>query len=230
MTENEKIIVVSGIDSGVGKSLVSGLLARWLMESGKTVITMKMVQTGCNGLSRDIVEHRKLANVSLLEEDAMGLTCPYIFSQPFTPHLASRIERRSIDPEVIAESAYQLAASYDRLVIECSGGLFVPLTESTAVIELIATHGWSTLLVTTPAPGSINHTRSSLAALKSRDIPIQGVIYNLKDGGETDHRVIDDTRNVFGRDLAEMGLSGRICDLPQVDCTESYCVDFSPLF
>lgn len=228
--ENEKIIVVSGIDSGVGKSVVSGLLARWLHESGKTVITMKMVQTGCSGISRDIIEHRKLANVSLQEEDAMGLTCPYMFSEPFSPHLASRLAGRYIDPEIIAESAYQLAEAYDKVIVEGVGGLFLPLTEATAVIDLIAAHGWRTLLVTTPMVGSINHTRASLAALEARDIPIKGLIYNLKGAGETDHRVIDDTRNVFNRDLAETGLSGRMCDLPLVDCTESYCVDFSPLF
>lgn len=229
-TEQDKIIVVSGTDSGVGKSVVSGLLARWLHESGRTAITMKMVQTGCTGISSDIVEHRKLSNVSLQEEDAMGLTCPYLFSQPFYPLLASRLDRRYIDPEIIADSAYQLAESYDHVIVEGTGGLFVPLTDETSIIDLIDAHGWSTLLVTTPVTGTINHTCGSLEALENRNIPIQGLIYNLKTVAEIDHRVIDDTRNVLNRYLDKMGLAGRMCDIPQVACTESYCVDFSSIF
>ena len=63
-----KIIAVTGIDTGIGKTVATGLLARWLGESGFRVITMKMVQTGCSGLSEDIIEHRKLSGSSLLDD------------------------------------------------------------------------------------------------------------------------------------------------------------------
>ena len=51
---------VSGTDTGVGKTIVTGMLARNMLQEGKSVITQKLIQTGCEGISEDIIEHRKI--------------------------------------------------------------------------------------------------------------------------------------------------------------------------
>lgn len=191
---------------------------------------MKMVQTGGSDLSQDIVEHRKLARTSLQEADAMGLTCPYIFTQPLPPHLAARLDGRYIDPDIIAESAHQLADEYDQVIMETCGGLFTPLHDDTHVIDYIGAQGWSTLLVATPVSGGVNHTLALLEAVVQRAIPLQGLVYNLHGCDTIDARVIDDGRRVLDHHLERHGQNVRICDLPPVSCTESYCVDFSSLF
>ncbi len=177
MTKSDKknIIVVSGIDTGIGKTIATGLMARWLKESGSSVITMKMVQTGCSRMSEDILEHRKLSGMSLQEEDAVGLTCPYIFSVPCSPHLAARLDGSYINPDVITSSARQLSEIYDYVLVEGVGGLFVPLNDQLTVIDLVAANSWPTILVTGPRLGSINHTLAALDALKSRADEIAGI-------------------------------------------------------
>ena len=230
MAEYPKVIVVSGIDTGIGKTVVTGLLARWFKDNGINAITMKMAQTGCSTMSEDIMEHRKLAGQEMAEEDAMGITCPYVFSVPCSPHLAARLDGRLLDTEVIAKAAEQLAADYSHVLMEGVGGLFVPLNDTTMVIDLIAEKKWPVILVTGPQLGSINHTLSALEAIDRRNLSLVGLIYNLDGSRTTDPRIVDDSRRLFSERMADIGCEGKICDVPDVSCTESYCVDFSILF
>ena len=225
-----KIIVVSGIDTGIGKTVATGLMARWFKDNGIRAITMKMAQTGCSGLSEDIVEHRKRAGQQMFEEDAMGITCPYVFPVPCSPHLAARLDGRIIDPEVIHGAAEELAGDYDYVLLEGAGGLFVPLNDSTLIIDLCADRKWPVILVTGPRLGSINHTLASLEALDRRNIELAGLIYNREGSRAIDPRIVDDSRALFAEKIGDYGCQNKICDLPEVSCTESYCVDFSALF
>ena len=60
MNEKGKVIFITGIDTNIGKTFATGLLARALARKGERVITQKMVQTGCELVSEDIEMHRKL--------------------------------------------------------------------------------------------------------------------------------------------------------------------------
>ena len=230
VAEIPKVIVVSGIDTGIGKTVVTGLLARWFKDNSIKAITMKMAQTGCTGISEDIIEHRKLAGQELVEEDAMGITCPYVFPVPCSPHLAARLEGRMVDTEVITNAAQELVKEYGTVLVEGVGGLFVPLNEDTMVIDLCAEENWPVILVSGPRLGSINHTLAALEALDQRNISLVGLIYNLDGSKSTDPRIVDDSRRLFAERLVNSGAAGKICDLPDVSCTESYCVDFSVIF
>lgn len=230
MTTRGKIMVVSSIDVGIGKTVATGLMARWFKDSRIPAITMKMVQTGGEGLSKDIIAHRNLADMEMLEEDAMGLTCPYVFSVACGPHLAARLDGRIIDPGVIVNAARELAKTYEYVLLEGVGGLFVPLTETTLAIDLCEAEKWPVILVTGPRFGTINHTLAALEALDRRDMTLQGLVYNLDGSSTTDPRIVADSRHLFAERIAELDCKDRICDIPDVSCTESYCVDFSPLF
>ena len=55
MKSGGKVVCVSGIDTGIGKTVITGLMARYLGRAGGRVITHKIVQTGCVGMSEDIL-------------------------------------------------------------------------------------------------------------------------------------------------------------------------------
>ncbi|MDE6263708.1 MAG: AAA family ATPase, partial [Paramuribaculum sp.] len=77
MREGEgEIIFVSGTDTDAGKSYATGWLAAQIAKEGKSVATMKFVQTGNVGYSEDIEVHRRIMGTGLLPEDALGLTAP----------------------------------------------------------------------------------------------------------------------------------------------------------
>ncbi len=206
------ILFVTGIDTGVGKTLATGHLAAAFASTGRRVITQKLVQTGCDGASEDILEHRRIMQCGLLPDDQAGLTCPYCFSFPASPHLAAAREGRRIDVDTIIQAADTLAQRHDILLIEGAGGLCVPLNEETTILDLLTRQRWPTVLVSTPRLGSINHTLLSLDALRVRDIPIAGILYNLHPGNHPE--IVADTRRVIRRALLAINPAASLVDLP----------------
>ncbi|MDR2269325.1 MAG: dethiobiotin synthase [Sphingobacterium sp.] len=172
------IYFVSGIDTGIGKSYATGLLAKQWNAKGIRTITQKLVQTGNIGISEDITLHRKLMGIPFTKEDKQKITMPEIFSYPASPHLAAKLDKRKIDFEKIRQATTQLSQCYDAVLIEGAGGLMVPLTEDYLVIDYIAEMDYPLLFVTSGKLGSINHTLLSLEAIAKRKINLHTVIYN----------------------------------------------------
>ncbi|VEI44978.1 dithiobiotin synthetase [Actinobacillus equuli] len=77
-----------------------------------------MIQTGCEGVSSDILHHRQMQNMPLTQEDKDGITCPYLFRYPCSPHLAAEMENITIDTHKIAEASRLLAEKYDYVLLE----------------------------------------------------------------------------------------------------------------
>jgi dethiobiotin synthetase len=204
------VIAVSGIDTGVGKTVVTGRLAAALLETGRKVVTQKIVQTGTDGVPEDIIEHRRLMGLPLLEVDRSGLTCPYIFSYPSSPHLAARLEGREIDVMTIRRATYNLQRRFDIVLLEGAGGLLVPLTDDLLFADYIRDAGYPLLLVTQPRLGSINHTLLSIEACLKRGIPLKAVIFNRF--GDPGGPIADDTREVIRRFLGRTGSPAPVID------------------
>ena len=204
------ICFVAGIDTAIGKTVATGLLARAMLAGGRRVITQKIVQTGSGFPAEDIVKHREMMGITLTDEDRSGLTCPYVFQYPASPHLAARMEGQVIDCGRITAGTAALAGIYDDVVIEGAGGLHVPLNESTTVLEYLAVRKYPVLLVSSSRLGSINHTLMSLELLASRGITLLGLVYNRY--READPEIGEDSKLVFGRHLARMG-----CPVPIIE-------------
>lgn len=221
-----KTIAVCGIDTGVGKSLVSGLLAKYLLAQGRSVITMKLVQTGCAGRSEDILLHRQLMGIDWQPADEQGLTCPYCFTLPASPHLAAEQAGAAIEPARLDQAADSLAAQFDQLIVEGAGGLLVPLTRSLLFLDYLQQRGWPLLLVTSPRLGSINHTLLSLEAIQQRGMNLLGLLYNLH--GSHPSELVRDSFQVFQDALGRCGFPRKIVLLP--DRRESRSVNWDALF
>ena len=172
------IYFVSGIDTDIGKTVATGVLAKQLLQQGKSVITQKPVQTGCQNIADDIAVHRKIMGISLQEADKQRLTMPEIFSYPASPHLAARLDSRTLDLDKIRTATQQLAAQYEIVLVEGAGGLMVPLTENLLTIDYIQQQAYPVILVTSGQLGSINHTLLSFAALKQYGIQLHSLIFN----------------------------------------------------
>lgn len=173
-----EVIFISGIDTDAGKTYMTGMYARKLMEQGKKVITQKFIQTGNADFSEDIEAHRRIMGTGLLPEDRRRITAPVIFTYPASAQLAARIDGKTIDLSVIERATEELASNYDVVLIEGAGGLMVPVSDDYFTIDYIAQHELPLILVTNGVLGSINHTMLSLEAIKARNIRLKGVIYN----------------------------------------------------
>ncbi|MBE9487652.1 MAG: ATP-dependent dethiobiotin synthetase BioD [Bacteroidetes bacterium] len=179
---NKGTYFISGIDTDAGKSYVTGIIAKRLMEEGKSVITHKFIQTGCDDFkafrSIDIAIHRKIMGNGYYDEDIDGTTSPCTFAYPASPHLASEMENRVIDFPAIEKSLNLLKNKFDIVLTEGAGGLVVPLTKTYNTLDYICDHKLPLIFVTSGRLGSINHTILSLEVAKSRGVDVVAVAYN----------------------------------------------------
>lgn len=173
---------VTGIDTDAGKSYATAIIARELIQSGRSVITQKFIQTGTDDtpgtISEDIMTHRRIMGIPLQEVDLDGTTCPETFRFPSSPDLAARLENRTVDLAKIAASTEILEKAYDIVLIEGAGGLLVPLNGEYTTADYITDHNLPVMLVTSPRLGSVNHTLLTLEVCRNRGIELAGVIYN----------------------------------------------------
>ena len=154
------VYFVSGIDTDIGKSYATGYIAHTWNGQGIRTITQKLIQTGNDGISEDIVLHRRIMDTGLLPEDREGLTMPEIYSYPCSPHLAAEIDGRPIDFCKIEKATTVLSDRYDAVLLEGAGGLMVPLTRELLTIDYIAQKGYPLIYVTSGRLGSITgHVR-----------------------------------------------------------------------
>ena len=180
------VLFISGIDTDIGKTYATGMIAKALMQQGVNVITQKLVQTGVAinsdsgemNIADDIVTHRQLMEMAMQPCDFDFTTCPFRYEKPASPHLAAKLANTVLDPEIITKSTQQLQANYDIVLLEGAGGLLVPITEQLLTLDYIAEEGYPVILVTSGRLGSINHTLLSLEAIKACGLTVHSVIYN----------------------------------------------------
>lgn len=189
----EKVYFVSGIDTDAGKTIATGYISRELLSEGVRVVTQKLIQTGNEGLSEDILKHRQIEGRDLLVEDLDHTSNPLIYSYPCSPHMAIAIDGKEPRYDLAKQSTEKLSQKFDKVLLEGAGGLMVPLTLSKLTIDYVRDEGLPVILVTTAKLGSINHTILSLEALQSRGIPLAILIYNK--GIATDDKITLETES-----------------------------------
>ncbi|WP_201607095.1 dethiobiotin synthase [Psychrobacter okhotskensis] len=207
------VLFISGIDTDIGKTYATGMVAKALMQQGVNVITQKLIQTGVSvncdtgemNIADDIVTHRQLMNMPLQPCDLDFTTCPFRYEKPASPHLSAALANAVLDPEIITKFTQQLQQSYDIVLLEGAGGLLVPITEQLLTLDYIATQGYPVILVTSGRLGSINHTLLSLEAIKARGLTVHSVIYNhIHDSAaQTDKQIADSTIDYLKNYLAQ---------------------------
>ena len=212
------ITCVSGIDTDIGKSIVTGLLAKSLLEAGLSVITQKIAQTGGRGIAEDIRIHRQIMGIELQSEDKNGLTCPYVFEKACSPHLAAELAGQSIDLSRVSSATENLRAEYDHVVLEGVGGLLVPLSRAYTFLDYLEEQGYPLILVSSPRLGSINHTLSALELARNRGVAVKGIVYNCYT--ESDRVITEDSRKVFLAALLYYGFPEKIVELQNTNSTE----------
>ncbi|MEQ8628789.1 dethiobiotin synthase [Ekhidna sp.] len=157
---NQKIIV-AGIDTETGKTVASAILCQALKaDYWKPVQAGDLENTDSHKVKRWVPE-------TTIHPEAYQLTLP------MSPHAAATIDNISIE-----ESRLQIPTTENSLIIELAGGLMVPMREDYLNIDWVASTGLPVVLVSNYYLGSINHTLLSLYALKSRNIPLIGIIFN----------------------------------------------------
>ena len=168
---------ITGTDTGVGKTVVTAAVALALKNRGSDVGVMKPIETG---VSPSKVSQSDAARLRAIveSEDQLGAICPYQFAWPVAPLAAAQTERRTINPDVIRKVYRLLSSRYDCTVVEGVGGVSVPITPSTDVMDLIVRLKLPAVVVGRVGLGGINHALLTIEALRRRRIPIIALVLN----------------------------------------------------
>ena len=196
---NKKSIFITGTDTGVGKTIVAGLLARFLLEKGLDTVTQKWIQTGCDRFSEDIDTHLKLMMKTRSEyERHISDMEPCILKFPASPHLSANLEGKKIDKDDIICSWQRLEAAFEAVVVEGAGGIMVPVDDETMIVDMCEDSGMSVVIVAPNRLGSINQTVLTVEALQKRNIDIVGVVFNRL-SREVDEQIAADNPHIINR-------------------------------
>jgi dethiobiotin synthetase len=163
------IRLVTGTDTGVGKTVAAAALAHRARGAGLRVRYVKPVQTGVRpGAPGDADFVRAAADVDAREL----LRLP----EPLAPAVAAERAGRPIDGAALAAEARRLAEGIDLLLVEGAGGLLVPLDARWTVADLAASLGAELVVVVRPGLGTLNHTALTLEAARARGLPVAGLV------------------------------------------------------
>jgi len=161
--KRNKQYFVTGIDTDVGKTVVSAILVEALAAD-----YWKPVQAGSLDFTDTNTVQQLVSNPT-----SHFFKETYRLGTPASPHYAAKLDGIEIDFQ-----SFQIPETNQNLIIEGAGGLFVPLNNDFLIIDLIQRFNIPVVLVAKFYLGSINHTLSSIDALQKRNIPIAGIIFN----------------------------------------------------
>ncbi|MEK7702451.1 MAG: dethiobiotin synthase [Nitrospirota bacterium] len=178
-----KGIFITGTDTGVGKTMIAGALARMLQSRGINVGVMKPIETGCGKrvIPKDAVYLKKAAKV----DDAFFEVAPYCFCDPIAPWPASLREKRKISMRKIVTQYRSLQKKHSIMIVEGAGGLLVPITENKDMLDLMLEMNLPVLLVARAGLGTLNHIRLTVEYGKQHGIVFAGVILNQTKQSQT---------------------------------------------
>ena len=204
----KKGIFITGTDTEVGKTVVTGLLAQYLLGKTWSVITQKWVQSGCEGFPEDIAVHlhwmgRTREGIANYQE----AVCPYVFALPASAHLAAEAQGRAIDLAVIKQAYERLAARFEWVLVEGMGGALVPYSRKALLLDLVDELDLPVLIVAKNKLGAINHTLLTIEAIQARGLTVLGIVFN---GPEHEPDAISEDNPKIIEDLADVKVLGTL--------------------
>ena len=155
-----KALIVTGTDTGIGKTILCAGLSAALMAR-----YWKPVQAGLEE-ETDSETIARLAPGTLIHPEA------YRLITPASPHLAARI-----DGVMIAPARLTPPPGAGPLIIEGAGGALVPLSETRLYADQFAAWGLPVVIAARTQLGTINHSLLTIEALRARAIPIAGIAF-----------------------------------------------------
>jgi dethiobiotin synthetase len=170
--------IISGIGTDVGKTVASAIIAQAL-----DATYWKPVQAGDLHFSDSMkVDHWTDEKVTVLPER-------FRLNQPMSPHAAA-----AIDEIFIESDDFQIPRVEGNLIIEGAGGLMVPVnSDGLLYIDLFQKWNLPVILISRHYLGSINHTLLSAEALKSRNIPVEGIVFIGDENSATESIILQVT-------------------------------------
>jgi dethiobiotin synthetase len=178
-----KNLFITGTGTDVGKTFVTALIVKKLNDSGRNAAYFKAAMSG----NARIEDGSLIPGDALYVKEIAGIRqpveemCRYVYENAYSPHLAARIEGNPVKMDVIKSCFDAVSHRYDYVTMEGSGGILCPICFDEAKIQLedlIKELDLSCLIIADSGLGTINDVTLTAAYMRSKNIPIKGIIFN----------------------------------------------------
>jgi len=183
-------LLITGTDTGIGKTHVACALVHAFRARGLRVAGMKPVASGCVQTGEGWRNADALALQAVSDPLPPYLDVnPYPLPLPSAPQLAARAAGIVVEPEQVEAAFARLAVRVDQVVIEGAGGWASPLADGLEHAQLAQRLQAEVVLVVGLRLGCLNHARLSARAIRADGCCLRGWIGNRM---EPDFAPLDD--------------------------------------
>ncbi|MDP6545733.1 MAG: dethiobiotin synthase [Phycisphaerae bacterium] len=170
---------VTGTDTGVGKTVIAGAIARSLNNAGVRTEVFKPAASGCRRDRGQLVsEDAEFLAACADSSRTLEEIAPLRYAAALAPNVAAERAGRKVDVEAIFEAYRQLEGASDAVIVEGVGGLMCPISDDLWVVHLAMMMALRVVIVARPDLGTINHTLLTIHAARSAGLQVAGVIVN----------------------------------------------------
>lgn len=180
--EMSKGIFITATGTDVGKTYVTGLLVKKLRDSGLNCGYYKAALSGAEVIETGLLpgDADYVNTVAGIGEKIENMVS-YVYKEAVSPHLASKLEGKPVNMEVVKTDYEKAREKYDYLAVEGCGGIICPIRwddQKILLEDLIVELQLSVIIVADAGLGTINSSVLTVEYLKQRDISIKGIILN----------------------------------------------------
>lgn len=193
---------ITGTDTEVGKTLVSGALILKLQERHSLVGAYKPVVAGLQEINGQL-QNEDLMTLSMAStylsnlSDANQRICPYQLSTPAAPHLVAQAQNIHLSYEVMLSAYKQMAERTDAMIVEGVGGFKVPFHDGKNSADFAKDIGLPVILVVGMKLGCINHALLTIEAIEQKGLVLAGWVANCSNDMQLLHENIDTLKTLI---------------------------------
>ena len=179
-----KALFITGTGTDIGKTYVTGLIVKKLVDSGRQASYYKAALSG----AEPGPDGRLQPGDALFVKEMAKLPAPveklvsYVYREAVSPHLAAKINAQPIDFDRVKRDFAAARAACEFLTMEGSGGIICPLRwddeQKVILDDLVKALALPALVIADAGLGTINAVVLTIEHLRAREIPVRGIIFN----------------------------------------------------
>ena len=178
-----KALFITGTGTDTGKTYFTGMIVKKIQEAKINPAYYKAAMSGNDRRPDGTLIPGDALAVQTMSGIDQSLTsmCPYVYEHAYSPHLASRLEGNPVVMDIVKHGFADVAADYDYITVEGSGGILCPICFDEARIQLedvVKELHLSSILIADAGLGTINSVVLTAEYMKTHGLPLKGIIFN----------------------------------------------------
>ncbi|QCI24361.1 dethiobiotin synthase [Buchnera aphidicola (Muscaphis stroyani)] len=174
-----KKFFITGTDTNVGKTIVSGILLKKANEAGYQTVGYKPVASSSINkkskfLNNDAIILKNNSSISLEYESVN----PILFSENAPPHILSQLKGKKITKKHLSLGLKKISHKANWILVEGAGGWYTPLSYKDTFADWVKEEKLIVILIVGIKLGCINHAILTERAILSNKLICGGWIAN----------------------------------------------------